>query len=597
MSVHTQCLVIPSLYRDSVVLMQLSRTLASQPHIHQAAVMMGTPQNRDLLREAGLLTPEGEMTGANDLLICVQADTPETAEAALQHARDLCMQHQVHRDEAGEVAPRTLATALRRMPDANLVCISVPGQYAHREAQRALAQGLHVFLFSDHVDLDAELELKHLASERGLLVMGPDCGTAMIRGTPLGFANQWPTGPVGLIAASGTGLQQVSCLLAHAGVGISHAIGVGGRDLHRDLGGHSMRAALQALAHDSDTRVIVLISKPPDPEVAGVLAREAAGSKKPCVLAFIGDDQLRPHMAGLHRVTTLEAAALAAAALARGEPPAPRIAPLPAHLEAVAQTARQSLQPTQRLVHGLYCGGTLAAESLWLLRRALESVDSNLDGSFNTAHHHAVLDLGAEAFTSGRPHPMIDPTVRRQHLIRLAEQPDIAVVLCDVILGWGVHETPGEELAAAWQEMRQRLQPHGRQVIGIATVCGAPNDPQDYTRQCRVLEAQGLILADSNAQAARLAAHIVGAPSDPTTWSDDAESSAPQTDASQAVISMPQIPSHLPALFREGPRVINLGLESFTTQLRTCGAPVLHVDWQPPASGNAHLASLLERLK
>jgi FdrA protein len=506
------------------------------------------------------------------------------------------MQHQVYRDEAGEVAPRTLATALRRMPDANLACISVPGPYAYREARRALEQGLHVFLFSDHVDLDAELELKHLAGERGLLVMGPDCGTAMIRGTPLGFANQWPTGPVGLIAASGTGLQQVSCLLAQAGVGISHAVGVGGRDLHRDLGGHSMRAALQALAHDADTRVIVLISKPPDPEVAGVLAREAAWSQKPCVLAFIGDDQPRPPLSGLHRVTTLEAAALAAAALARGETPTPRLELLPPHLEAVVQTARQSLQPAQRLVHGLYCGGTLAAESLWLLRRALQPVDSNLDGSFNTAHHHAVLDLGAEAFTSGRPHPMIDPTVRRQHLIRLAEQPDIAVVLCDVILGWGAHEAPGEELAAAWREMRERLQPQGRQVIGIATVCGAPNDPQDYTQQCRVLEAHGFILAASNAQAARLAAHIVGAPAGSTTWHVLAEPSAPQPLASQAVTSLPAIPSHLPALLRDGPRVINLGLESFAAPLRTCGAPVLHVDWQPPASGNAHLANLLERL-
>jgi len=600
MSVHTQCLIIPSLYRDSVVLMQLSRTLESQPHIHQAAVMMGTPQNRDLLREAGLLTPEGEVSGANDLLICVQADTPETADAALQHARDLCMQHQVYRDEASETAPRTLATALRRMPDANLACISVPGPYVYREARRALEQGLHVFLFSDHVDLDVELELKHLASEHGLLVMGPDCGTAMIRGTPLGFANQWHSGPVGLIAASGTGLQQVSCVLAHEGIGISHAIGVGGRDLHRDLGGHSMRAALQALAHDTDTRVIVLISKPPDPEVAGILAQEASWSKKPCVLAFIGDDQPRPNMPGLHRATTLEAAALAAAALVRGETPVPRMEPLPPHLIAVAQTARQSLQPTQRLVHGLYCGGTLAAESLWLLRHALEPVDTNLDGSFNAAHHHAVLDLGAEEFTSGRPHPMIDPTLRRQHLLHLAEQSDIAVVLCDVILGWGAHEAPGVALAAAWQEMRERLRQFGRQVIGIATVCGVPHDPQDYTLQCRVLEAHGLILADSNAQAARLAAHIVGAPTDPTTdpttW-NDAEQSASQPDAPQEAPSMPEMPSQLPALFREGPRVINLGLESFATQLRTCGTPVLHVDWQPPASGNAHLASLLERLK
>lgn len=487
MSAHTQCLILPSLYRDSMVLMQLSRTLEAQPQVQRAAVMMGTPQNRDLLRDAALLTPEGEAAGANDLLICVQAETPETAHAALQQAQALCMQQRVHRDEAGEAAPRTLSTALRRMPDANLVCISVPGQYAHREARRALEQGLHVFLFSDHVDLDAEAELKHLASQHGLLVMGPDCGTAMIRGAPLGFAHQLPRGPVGLIAASGTGLQQVSCLLAHRGVGLSHAIGVGA-DLHRDLGGHSMRAALRALAQDTDTRVIVLISKPPDPAVANVLAQEAADTGKPCVLAFIGDDQPRPQKPGLHRASTLKAAATTAAALACGGTPPTDIDPLPAHLLAAAESARQALQPTQHLVQGLYCGGTLAAESLWLLRRGLEPVDTNLDGSYDatSAARHVVLDLGDEAFTGGRPHPMIDPEVRRQHLLSLADQPEIAVVLCDVMLGWGAHDAPGVALAAAWRETRERLRGTERQLIGIATVCGGPDDPQDYDHQCRV---------------------------------------------------------------------------------------------------------------
>lgn len=599
MSVHTQCLILPSLYRDSVVLMQLSRTLEAQPHVHQAAVMMGTPQNRDLLREAGLLTPGGEASGANDLLICVQAETPETAHAALQHTQELCsMQQQVRQEDAGEAAPRTLATALRRMPDANLVCISVPGQYAHREARRALEQGLHVFLFSDHVDLDAEVELKHLASQHGLLVMGPDCGTSIIRGTPLGFAHQLPCGPVGLIAASGTGLQQVSCLLAHQGVGISHAIGVGGRDLHRELGGHSMRAALQTLARDADTHVIVLISKPPDPVVAGVLAQEAAGIGKPCVLAFIGDDQPRPQITGLHRVTTLEAAAKTAAALALGNTSPTNTESLPGHLLAAAETARQALQPTQRLIQGFYCGGTLAAESLWLLRRGLEPVDSNLDDSFDAASsaRHVVLDLGDEAFTRGRPHPMIDPEVRRQHLLSLAERSETAVVLCDIMLGWGSHDAPSVALAAAWREMQERLRSTGRQIIGIATVCGVPDDPQDYDQQCRVLREHGFILADSNAQAVRLAAHIVGA-TDPIAPDKAAEPSVPQPLASRTATSTPEMPSQLPALFRDGTRVINLGLESFATQLQACGVPVLHVDWQPPASGNTHLASLLERLK
>jgi FdrA protein len=222
-----------------------------------------------------------------------------------------------------------------------------------------------------------------------------------------------------------------------------------------------------------------------------------------------------------------------------------------------------------------------------------------LDGSLNTGttSRHAVLDLGAEIFTSGRPHPMIDPTVRRQHLLSLAERSDIAVVLCDVMLGWGAHEAPGIALAEAWQEMQQRLRQLGRQVIGIATVCGAPDDPQGYPQQCRALETQGLILATSNAQAVRLAAHIVGVPADPTVWGDHSKPFAQTAEIWQPVTSAPEAPSQLPTLLREGPRVINLGLESFAAQLRAGGTPVLHVDWQPPASGNAHLVSLLERLK
>ena len=598
MNVPAQCLILPSLYRDSVVLMQLSCALEALPQVQQAAVMMGTPQNQAMLREAGLLTSEGETAGANDLLICVQAQSPEAAAAALRHAQRLCMQHQVHRDETGEAAPRTLATALRRMPDANVALISVPGQYAPREARRALEQGLHVFLFSHHVDLDTEAALKQTASQRGLLVMGPDCGTAILRGAPLGFANQVPRGPVGLIAASGTGLQQVSCLLAHEGIGVSQAIGVGGRDLHQQLGGPSMRAALQALARDADTSIIVLIAKPPDPQIARVLAREAAATGKPCILAFIGDEQPAPRLPGLYRVTTLEAAALTVVALVRGDTPPLTLPPLPAHFVSAAEAAQRGLQPTQRLIRGLYCGGTLAAEALWLLRGALGHVDSNLDSSFNvaSASRHAVLDLGSEEFTSGRPHPMIDPSVRRQQLLSLAEQSEVAVVVCDVILGWGAHEAPGLALAMAWKETQEHLRGLGRRLIGIATVCGAPDDPQDYAQQCRVLEEQGFILTNSNAQAVRLAATLVGAHPDVMAEGDVADRPIALPAEPQSAIAVAEIPSQLPALLREGPRVINLGLESFATHLYACGIPTIHVDWQPPASGNTRLADLLERL-
>jgi FdrA protein len=597
---HTRCVILPSTYRDSVGLMQLSHALEETPGVQQAAVMMGTPQNKDLLRQAALLTPEGEQARATDLLVCVRAETPIIAEQALELARQQMVQHSAVVDAAEHVAPRTLASALRLLPDANLVCISVPGQYARHEALQALQHGLHVFLFSDHVTLETEAELKQLAAQRGLLVMGPDCGSAIVHGAPLGFANQLPRGPVGLITASGTGLQHVSCLLAQQGVGISQAIGVGGRDLHQHLGGASMRAALRTLAADTETRVIVLVSKPPDAGVAARVTHEAAQSGKPCVLAFLGDERPWPEVtATLYRAATLEEAALMATSLVRGESLPPRVQPLPPELLRSLETTRAALQPTQHAVRALYCGGTLAYEALWLLRRALGPVRSNLDGTASGADGdgHMVLDLGAEVFTTGRPHPMLDPSIRRQQLLDSVRQPEVAVVLCDVILGWGAHPDPGTALAATWREAQALARAAGREVIGIATVCGTAHDPQDYARQCRMLRAQGMLLAESNAQAVRLAAAVAGAALDEIDADVPAEMppARPADPAWADILS--EIPAHLPALFNHGPRVINVGLETFATQLTACDVPVVHVNWRPPAGGDPRLARILERLR
>jgi FdrA protein len=601
MIMHTGCVVLPSLYRDSVVLMHVSHTLETLPGVFRAAVMMGTPQNKDLLRQAELLTPEGEQAGATDLLVCIQAETPTIAEEALQTARQQVMQPpHTGMVAAAEMAPRTLESALRRLPDANLACISVPGLYARHEALQALRHNLHVFLFSDHVSLEVEAELKQLAVQRGLLVMGPDCGTAVLHGAPLGFANHVRGGPVGLIAASGTGLQHVACLLAQRGIGISQAIGVGGRDLHQRIGAQSMRAALQALAADTATQVIVLISKPPDTVVSARLVHEAARIGKPCVLAFVGDVEPYPAAgAGLYRATTLEEAAGIATSLARGEAILSCPQCVPPHLIQSLEALRAALQPTQRALRALYCGGTLAYEALWLLRRTLGRVGSNVDGTANvsSAGGHVVLDLGAEEFTSGRPHPMIDPAARRQQLLESVTCPDVGVVLCDVILGWGAHPDPGMALATAWQEARALARVANREVIGIATVCGTPDDPQDYERQCRVLREHGFLLADSNAQAVRLAAMATGAM--PHDGHADLPLESPLVKGALATCEDTPVetPVYLPALFRDGPRVINLGLEWFATQLTACGVPTVHVDWRPPADGNARLANLLEHLR
>ena len=595
MATHVRCLVLSSTYRDSVWLMHLSHTLEGLPGVQRVAVMMGTPHNKALLQQAGLLTAEGETGSANDLLVCVQAETPSVATEALRQATERMTQQQGGGGVARTAAPRTLETALRRLPDANLACISVPGEYAVHEARKALQHGLHVFLFSDHVDVEAEVALKNLAAQQGLLVMGPDCGTAILNGVPLGFANHLPRGSVGLIAASGTGLQHVSCLLAHQGVGVSQAIGVGGRDVHERIGGHSMRAALQALAQDPNTRVLVLIAKPPAAPVAAKLAQEAERTGKPCVLAFLGETAPRQASGAVYPVATLAEAALVAGALARSAPLPTGEPDISVSLTAMVQAACTALQPGQRLVRALYCGGTLAYEALGLLRRTLGTVTSNLDHTHGAAH--VVLDLGAEEFTQGRPHPMIDPGMRRQHLLEAARNPEVAVILCDVMLGWGAHPDPAGSLATAWKEAQALAQAAGRRLVGIAYVCGTPEDPQGFASQCQILRDQGIILADSNAQAIRLAATALGAHVQASSAQPLAVGREEITALLQDRLASVAIPARLPGLFAAGPRVINMGLELFATQLAAHGVPVVHVDWRPPAGGDARLASLLERLR
>lgn len=599
MADYKRCLVLPSTYRDSVELMKLSVALEDLAGVHHAAAMMGTPHNKSILREAGLLTSEGEHADTNDLLICVQASAPEVIEHVGQEANQRLAHLRMDVKDPGKMAPRTLETALERMPEANLACISVPGRYAGNETRKALQNGLHVFLFSDHVDLEKEAELKQLAAKQGLLLMGPECGTAILNGVPLGFANLLPRGPVGLASASGTGLQQVTCILAQQGIGISQAFGVGGRDLHKNIGGQSMRAALQMLAIDDDTRVIMLISKAPHAQVAGRLARETARVGKPCVMALLGGETRFKSAGTIHYAATLEHAALTAVALVRDEPVPnyPRDGLPKRHPSIEAQRAK--LQPQQRTIQGLYCGGTLAYEALWLLRRSLGKVASNLDGTFNTddAAGHVVLDLGAEEFTSGRPHPMIDPQMRHRRILDAARRLEVAVILCDVMLGLGSHPDPASALAEAWREAKGLACAEGRQMVCIAAVCGTNEDPQGYDRQCQILRKNGIIVAENNAQAIRLAEAIVDLNTGlgnvkPFTEGIELQPATPGSDN-----RMIEVPAHLPALLASGPKVINLGLELFAAQLTARGVPVVHADWRPPAGGDLRLANLLERLR
>jgi FdrA protein len=493
-------------YHDSVTLMHLTRDLQVVDGVQRATVMMGTPANRALLQEAGLLTPDGDTASPNDLIVAVQADdmgaaqaAAQAAEGALSASRSLTLTHQT------TYRPHTLRSALTLCDEANLALISVPGVYAGLEAMKALRAGLHVMLFSDNVPVTAEIELKRFALARGLLMLGPDCGTAIINGVPLGFANAVPRGRIGLAAASGSGLQEVSCLIAAAGEGISQAIGVGGRDLTDEIGGLMMAHALEILAADPSTEVIAMLGKPPGPRTWERLQTKLAQLSKPCIVHLSGS--VSAVGASWYAAATLEETALGAVALLRGMRTSPIAFTMPGEqIQRLIVEATRAMQPGQRFVRGLYVGGTLAYEALSLLQAQLPNVSPAVLGEWEG---HSVVDLGEDHFTLGRPHPMIDGTIRREWILRAAENPATAVILLDVILGYGAHPDPAGELLLTLQQATHQAQAGGRHLAVVASVCGTEQDLQRRSAQIDALRAHGVIVMPSNAQAARLAAGIV----------------------------------------------------------------------------------------
>ncbi len=485
-------------YMDSVALMRISRTISSLPGVHAAALMIASATNKKLMRNAVLLDRDGEVAGPNDLVLAVRAATADAVDAALKEAIRLLDQPAGLVRGPGPWHPKTLDTALQQLPGANLALISVPGEFAVVEARRALNKGLHVMLFSDNVSIADEIALKREACQRGLLMMGPDCGTAIIGGVPLAFANEIRRGDIGIVSASGTGLQEISSLIARAGEGISHAIGVGGRDLKEAVGGVMTLAAIDALDRDAATARIILISKPPEPAVASRVLQRVAQSRKPFTICFVGADAMTvPANAALF--SDLRSAARHALA---GRPFAG-----PEPITSAAVLAR-AVAPCRTRVRGLFCGGTLCAEAQVFFRRAGVAVVSNVPiphvGKAGAeAQGHVLLDLGDDEYTVGRPHPMIDPSLRNDMLRRALDDGRTGVVLIDIVIGYGAHADPAGELIAQLPPVADR------KAVIVASVCGTEQDPQCHSRQAQMLRDAAVAVAATNADAAELAIAIL----------------------------------------------------------------------------------------
>jgi FdrA protein len=515
-------LIKRSEYYDSVSLMLVARDLSRLPGVEDAAVVMATEANKSILRAAGLYDPDLDSATPNDLVIAfrvagnITGDPLEVAEHLLKSSQ---RRTALDTSSIESTQPLNLRGALRANPQANVAVISITGRYAAAEAMAALRKGLHVLLFSDNVSLEDEISLKQYASEHGLLLMGPGAGTAILNGVALGFANILPPGPVGIVSAAGTGLQEVSTLLAHYGVGITQGIGTGGRDLKEEVGGLMMLAGLKALQQDPATQVVVLISKPPSLAIVQRVLDQVSLSEKPVVACFLGAEisyffsNIQP--INLRIVPTLEQAAWHAASLARTI--TDQTPPWTEDLSLKAADLRNKLRPGQRYLRGLYSGGTLCYEAQVILRDLLDEpfyTNAPLDERYTLtdsthSQRNTLVDLGEEEFTVGRLHPMIDNAYRIRRLHQEASDPEVAVILLDVVLGFGAHPDPSSELATAIQLAQSQTSDQERQLIFIASVTGTEQDPQSWNRQVTKLQDAGVVVCASNAQATRLAGTVI----------------------------------------------------------------------------------------
>lgn len=508
---HLYLKILPNEYFDSVTLMAASAKIKTGAQAQLVTILMATAMNKAMLEERGFDSPELRGASANDCVIGVITSAPHPL-VILQIEREIRGGGQQEKKGQG-INPATISSALRQI-DANLVIISTPGEYAAREAELALTQGLNVLIFSDNVSVQDEKRLKLLAKEKGLLLMGPDCGTAIINGSGLCFANKVRTGSIGLVAASGTGLQEVSVLIHRFGGGISQAIGVGGRDLSLDIGGIMMLEGIRALAEDEATKVIVLISKPPAREVQAEILATLVCLEKPVVVCFLDGELLGGSEQRLRFFTTLEGAAKAALAYDGVEASGAVVDR--SLFDSRAREEGRKLMPTQRFIRGLYCGGTLCAEALTVSRARVQPVLSNVAkrDSERLANPmasigHCFVDLGDDIFTQGRPHPMIDPSIRLERIIEEACDPEVAVLILDFVLGYGSHADPVGVTLPTLHIAREIAAQSGRYLAVVGYVCGTELDKQGYETQCKRLELHGVLTARSNAHAAELACKIV----------------------------------------------------------------------------------------
>lgn len=506
-------------YHDSVTLMMVAKELVSRDDVDDAAVIMATEANISFLRDADLYSKEMDKATLNDLIISFRSGE-KNVEEIFNEADRLLNQTTQREDDTEEYRYRSISSAVKSHPDANVAVISVAGKYAAGEAWNALRNGLHVLLFSDNVTIEDEIALKKYARDHGLLLMGPGAGTAIINGAALGFANVIPKGPVGIVSAAGTGLQEVSTLLAKRGIGITQGIGTGGRDLSEEVGGIMMMESLRALQDDDHTKVIALISKPPSENIAKMIFDQVAVGSKPAIVGFMGSnpEKWKSVPNAIPASTLEETAIFTANEVKKGQNQLlEEIDTEHENIKKITAEYKTRLNRNQKYLRGLFSGGTLCYEAqvIWkdLVKSKIYSnaplrIEDKLNDS-NRSQEHSAVDLGEEEFTIGRPHPMIDNDLRIRRLLQEAQDPSVAAIMIDVVLGYGAHPNPASELAQAARRAMETAKRDNRELIIIASITGTEDDSQKLSKQAAILAENGILIGESNAAASRLVGMIV----------------------------------------------------------------------------------------
>lgn len=543
-------------FQDSVSLMLISRKLSEHPDVEEISVMMGTPANKELLNATGFWDVLFDEATPNDICISIKAQTNDSGiikviSGELEKAlADLAK----NQGGSGKRIPkaRRWESAKEKLPNSNLLLVSIAGEYAAELTEQALDDNKNVMIFSDNVSVADEKRLKQKAVDKDLIVMGPDCGTSILAGAPLAFANVLPKGMIGIAGASGTGIQELTSQIALLDEGITHAIGLGGRDLSIEIGGISALKALEMLANDENTKVIAFVSKPPAEEVRVKILSAMKAIHKPVVALFLGSKITSAQDGNVYLTNTIDQAA--------------RLAVQLAHVEEYFVELPQS--PNKKIA-GLYTGGTLASEMALILadKLGVETDAKHEKGTMLNAAGHLIIDLGDDFYTVGRPHPMIDPSTREEYIAKLANQPEVGVLLVDLVIGYGAQSDPATSLANAINKLRsKRKEP----LAVIATVTGTEQDPQGRSAQIEILKNADICVANNLPEAALLAVSLI----------------TPRVQAK----------SEKTPLF-ESVEVINAGIRSFADDLQASGTPVVHYQWAPIAGGNKKLAEILKKLK